>query len=46
MVIFGHMGKNSWYIAVWKFEIYSLDNNKIKLGQISIRFFFNLITFS
>tara|TARA_B100000035_G_C20565234_1_gene364322 strand:- start:27 stop:494 length:468 start_codon:yes stop_codon:yes gene_type:complete len=32
-------------MAVWKFEIYSLDNDKIKLGQISIRFFFNLITF-
>tara|TARA_B100001059_G_scaffold234221_1_gene276182 strand:- start:2229 stop:2621 length:393 start_codon:yes stop_codon:yes gene_type:complete len=32
-------------MAVWKFEIYSLDNNKINLKQISIRFFFNLITF-
>ena len=32
-------------MAVWKFEIYSLDNNKINLRQISIRFFFNLITF-
>ena len=32
-------------MAVWKFEIYSLDNNKINLKQISVRFFFNLITF-
>ena len=32
-------------MAVWKFEIYSLDNNKINLQQITIRFFFNLITF-
>ncbi len=32
-------------MAVWKFEIYSLDNNKINLKQVSIRFFFNLITF-
>lgn len=32
-------------MAVWKFEIYSLDNNKINLKQISVRFFFNLMTF-
>ena len=32
-------------MTVWKFEIYSLDNNKINLKQVSIRFFFNLITF-
>ena len=32
-------------MAVWKFEIYSLNNNKINLKQVSIRFFFNLITF-
>ena len=32
-------------MAVWKFEIYSLDNNKINLKQISIRFFVNVITF-
>ena len=32
-------------MAVWKFEIYSLDNKKINLKKISIRFFINLITF-
>ena len=32
-------------MAVWKFEIYSLDNNKINLKQISVRFFFNFMTF-
>ena len=32
-------------MAVWKFEIYSFDNNKINLKQISIRFFVNVITF-
>tara|TARA_B100001094_G_C18028041_1_gene718632 strand:+ start:72 stop:497 length:426 start_codon:yes stop_codon:yes gene_type:complete len=32
-------------MAVWKFEIYSLDSEKINLKQISIRLFFNLVTF-
>ena len=32
-------------MAVWKFEIYSLDNNKIGLKHVSIRFFINLVTF-
>ena len=32
-------------MAVWKFEIYSLDNNKIGLKHVSIRFFINLATF-
>ena len=32
-------------MAVWKFQIYSLDNKKINLKKISIRFFVNLITF-
>tara|TARA_Y100000739_G_scaffold211252_1_gene202444 strand:+ start:439 stop:849 length:411 start_codon:yes stop_codon:yes gene_type:complete len=32
-------------MAVWNFEIYSLDGNKINLKQASIRFIFNLITF-
>ena len=32
-------------MAVWKFQIYSLDNKKINLKKSSIRFFVNLITF-
>ena len=32
-------------MAIWKFEIYSIDNKKINLKQVSIRFFINLITF-
>ena len=33
-------------MAVWKFEIYSLDNKKINIKKISLRFFMNLITFA
>ena len=32
-------------MAVWKFEIYSLDRSKITLSKISIRYFTNIITF-
>ena len=32
-------------MAVWKFEIYRLENNKIGLKHESIRFFINLVTF-
>jgi len=32
-------------MAVWKFEIYSLDRSKITLFKISIRYFTNIITF-
>jgi len=32
-------------MAVWKFEIYSLDRSKITLYKISIRYFTNIITF-
>ena len=32
-------------MAVWKFEIYSLDNKKITFSQISIRYLFNILTF-
>ena len=32
-------------MAVWKFEIYSLNDKKISLYQTSIRFLLNLITF-
>ena len=32
-------------MAVWKFEIYSLDNKKVSLLQTTIRFLFNLVTF-
>ncbi|MAR95867.1 MAG: RDD family protein [Gammaproteobacteria bacterium] len=32
-------------MAVWKFEIYSLNGNKVNLYQTSIRFGLNLITF-
>jgi len=32
-------------MAVWKFEIYSLNNKKISLYQTSIRVLFNLVTF-
>ena len=32
-------------MAVWKFEIYSLNNKKISLYQTSIRVLLNLITF-
>tara|TARA_A100001011_G_scaffold133350_1_gene140508 strand:+ start:1527 stop:1937 length:411 start_codon:yes stop_codon:yes gene_type:complete len=31
-------------MAVWKFEIYSIDKNKINFRKVSIRFFFNIIT--
>ena len=31
-------------IAVWKFEIYSIDKNKINFRKVSIRFFSNIIT--
>ena len=31
-------------MAVWNFEIYSLDNKKIGFKKASIRFAFNLIT--
>ena len=33
-------------MAIWKFEIYSLDNKKINIKKISLRFFMNLITFA
>ena len=33
-------------MAVWKFEIYSLDNKKVNIKKISLRFFMNLITFA
>ena len=32
-------------MAVWKFEIYSLDNKKLSLFQTTIRLLFNLVTF-
>ena len=31
-------------MAVWKFEIYSIDENKISFQKVSIRFFSNVIT--
>jgi len=31
-------------MAVWKFEIYSIDKNKINFQKVSIRFFSNVIT--
>ena len=31
-------------MAVWKFEIYSIDENKINFQKVSIRFFSNVIT--
>ena len=31
-------------MAVWKFEIYSIDENKINFQKVSIRFFSNTIT--
>ena len=31
-------------MAVWKFEIYSIDENKINFRKVSIRFFSNIIT--
>ena len=31
-------------MAVWKFEIYSIDENKINFQKVSIRFFSNIIT--
>ena len=31
-------------MAVWKFEIYSIDKNKINFRKVSIRFFSNVIT--
>tara|TARA_B100001063_G_scaffold81731_1_gene76073 strand:- start:788 stop:1198 length:411 start_codon:yes stop_codon:yes gene_type:complete len=32
-------------MAVWNFEIYSLDTNKITISKISIRYFINVLTF-
>ena len=32
-------------MAVWKFEIYSLDKSKITISKISVRYFSNIITF-
>ena len=32
-------------MAVWKFQIYSIEKNKINFQMISIRFFINIITF-
>ena len=32
-------------MAVWKFEIYSLDKKPVTFYQISIRYFCNLLTF-
>ena len=32
-------------MAVWKFQIYSIEKNKINFQMISIRFFINMITF-
>ena len=40
-----HCGKTLG-MAVWKFEIYSLDNKKIDIKKISIRFFMNFVTFA
>ena len=31
-------------MAVWKFEIYSIDKNKINFQKVSIRFFSNVLT--
>ena len=31
-------------MAVWKFEIYSIDEDKINFQKVSIRFFSNVIT--
>ncbi len=31
-------------MAVWKFEIYSLNKKKVTLKQVSVRFFLNTIT--
>ena len=31
-------------MAVWKFEMYSIDENKINFQKVSIRFFSNIIT--
>ena len=31
-------------MAVWKFEIYSIDENKINFQKVSIRFFSNVLT--
>lgn len=31
-------------MAVWKFEIYSIDENRINFQKVSIRFFSNVIT--
>ncbi len=31
-------------MAVWKFEIYSIDENKINFQKVSIRFFLNIVT--
>mgnify|MGYP001234255489 CR=1 FL=1 len=31
-------------MAVWKFEIYSIDESKINFQKVSIRFFSNVIT--
>ena len=31
-------------MAVWKFEIYSIDENEINFQKVSIRFFSNIIT--
>ena len=38
-----HGGK-TLCMAVWKFEIYSIDKNKINFRKVSIRFFSNIIT--
>ena len=32
-------------MAVWNFEIYSIENQPINIKQVSIRYFLNLITF-
>ena len=44
-VYFWINGGKTLGMAVWKFEIYSLNNKKINLKQASLRFFINLITF-
>ena len=44
-IYFWTHGGKTLGMAVWNFEIYSLDNKKIGFKKASIRFAFNLITF-
>ena len=43
-VYFWTHGGKTLGMAVWKFEIYSIDENKINFQKVSIRFFSNIIT--